>query len=142
MENIEALDEAVAEANGGAEPPLSRLLASLAHDVSLLTRQQMALAKAEIIGKLDGLGIGAAMIAAAALLLFAGLLYLMAAAVLALALVLPAWAAALIVAGVALGVGGILAIVGKSRLRARSLVPERTIRSLREDALWAREQMR
>ena len=75
-------------------------------------------------------------------LLYAGLLFLMLAAVFALILVLPAWAAALIVGGVAVILGAILLLKGRRDVGPRGLVPDRTLRTLREDAEWAREQMR
>ena len=47
----------------------------------------------------------------------------------------------LIVAGVVGIVGAIVVSTGISRLRARSLVPERTIESLNRDAAVAKSQM-
>lgn len=118
------------------------LLADLAWDLSLLVRQEMALARAEIVDKFAELGIGAGLVAVAGALAFAGLLYLMAAAMIGLAMVVPSWAAALIVGGVALLIAGALAMVGRAKMRANDLVPTRTIKTLRDDAVWAREQMR
>jgi tetrahydromethanopterin S-methyltransferase subunit C len=88
------------------------------------------------------MGAGAGELIVGGIVMFAGLLGLGAAAILALALVLPAWAAALIVGGVALLLGLILLLLGRRHVGAQSLVPRRTLRSLREDADWAREQMR
>ena len=118
------------------------LLADLARDLSRLVRQEMALARAEIVDKFGELGIGAGLVAVAGALAFAGLLYLMAAAMIGLAMVVPLWAAALIVGGVALLIAGALAMVGRAKMRANNLVPARTIKTLRDDAVWAREQMR
>lgn len=101
----------------------------------------MALARAEIVDKFAELGIGAGLVAVAGALAFAGLLYLMAAAMIGLAMVVPLWAAALIVGGVALLIAGALAMVGRAKMRANDLVPTRTIKTLRDDAVWAREQM-
>ena len=113
----------------------------LGADLSRLVRQEMALARAEIVDKFAELGIGAGLVAVAGALAFAGLLYLMAAAMIGLAMVVPLWAAALIVGGVALLIAGALAMVGRAKMRANDLVPTRTIKTLRDDAVWAREQM-
>ena len=126
----------------GSERSLGGLLAALARDSSLLLRQEMALARAEIIDRLGALGTGAGLVAAAGALAFAGLLYLMAAASIGLAIVVRPWAAALIVGSSALLIAGLLAVVGRAKMRASSLVPARTIKTLRDDALWTREQMR
>jgi hypothetical protein len=55
---------------------------------------------------------------------------------------MPAWLAALIIAVLALAIGVALLLIGKSRFDAGSLVPRRTLRSLREDEAWLRERLR
>jgi len=130
-----------------APPPprergLASLLADLARQSTRLLRQEIALAKSEMTAKVAQLGIGAGELVAGALILYAGFLVLLAAAVLALILVVPPWAAALIVAGVVLLVGLGVVLKGRHDMRAETLVPGRTLRTLREDADWAREQMR
>ena len=55
---------------------------------------------------------------------------------------LPLWAAALITA-VLFGVtAAVLGTMAKSRFSQFSLIPTRTLRSLREDIQWARVQMK
>jgi uncharacterized membrane protein YqgA involved in biofilm formation len=117
------------------------LFSDLTQNVMLLLRQEVALAKVEILGKFGQVGAGAGLLAAAGLLAFAGLLYLMAAAMMGLTVVLPDWVAALSVGGAVVLIAIILALVGRAKLRAESLVPSRTIKSLRDDALWARQLM-
>jgi hypothetical protein len=124
------------------ERSFGSLFSDLARDFSLLIRQEIGLAKAELIGGLTSLGAGAAMLAAGGLVAFAGFLVLLAAAVLGLMHVVAPWLAAVIVGVVTLIVGAALAWMGKSRLSAESLVPRRTIRSIKDDTEWAREQMR
>ena len=41
-----------------------------------------------------------------------------------------------------LAIGGVLLLLGKNRLDAQKLVPQRTLRSLREDEAWIRERLR
>jgi hypothetical protein len=79
---------------------------------------------------------------AGGLIIYAGFLALLAAAILGLAHVLAAWLSALIVGVVALLVGAGVVFKGRRDLELRNLVPDRTLRTLREDAEWAREQMR
>ena len=67
---------------------------------------------------------------------------LLTAAVLGLAEVLPPWLAALIVALIVLAIAGALFLIGKNRFDADSLMPRRTVRSLREDEAWLRERLR
>jgi hypothetical protein len=125
-----------------AERSLSTLLSDLASETVELLRQELALFKAELQEKLSKAGIGAAALAAAALIAFSGWLFLLLAAVFALDLVLPLWAAALIVGVLVVAIAGALALYGKSRLRADALTPERTMRSLREDQAWIKERFR
>lgn len=117
------------------------LLADLADQTGTLIRQEIALAKAELREALGGLGRGAAAIAIGAFFALCGWLVLLATAVLALAIVLAPWLAALIVAVVMLAIGGVLVYLGKRRLERTSIVPRRTLRSLREDGAWVKEQL-
>jgi hypothetical protein len=132
----------VIEPRPKTERSIATLLSDLASETILLIRQELALLKAELHEKFGRLGQGATAVGAGALIAFSGWLVLLAAAVLGLATVLPPWLAALIVAAVALATGGILIFVGKSRFDAQSLMPRRTLRSLREDEAWLRERLR
>jgi hypothetical protein len=125
-----------------SERPVGGLLSDLARQFTLLLRQEMALARAEIVDKIGQLGSATGLIAAGGLIAFAGLLYLLAAATLGLGKVVEMWLAALIVGGVVLLVGAGLALLGRARLQASNLVPLRTVRSLKDDAAWAKEQVR
>lgn len=130
----------------GSRPKADRsvitLLSDLVDETSQLFRQEVALLKAELGDKLSQVSQGGIAIAAGGMIAFSGWLVLLAAAVLGLATVLPAWLAALIVGVVVLLIGGICLLVGKRRLAARSLVPGRSLRSLREDQAWLRETLR
>ena len=133
-------DDAMVAQPDRDERPVGGLLADLARQFALLLRQELALARAEMVGKVGRLGGGAGLLAAGGLLAFAGLLYLLAAATLALTQVVDPWLAALAVGAVALVLGLVLVLVGRSRFRGDRLIPQRTIRSLKDDAAWAREQ--
>jgi hypothetical protein len=135
-------DPEVIEPRVKPERSLGTLLSDITGETVELVRQELALFKAEMQEKLGRAGIGAALLGAAALVAYSGWVFLLLAAVLALALVLPAWAAALIVGVLVVGVGGVLALIGRSRMRADALAPERTVRSLREDQAWIKERFR
>jgi len=124
------------------ERSVASLLSDLARNFSLLIRQEVALAKAEAAEKVGQLGMGIGMIAAGGLVAFAGFIVLMFAGVYALALVVAPWQAALIVGGVVTLLGIVLVFVGKSKLSADKLTPQRTIQSIKDDARWAKEQVR
>lgn len=139
-------DDAAANSDDAANRPKSErsvaaLLTDLANQTSALFRQEAALLKAELHEKLDRIGHGVTALAVGALIAFSGWLALLAAAVLALATVVAPWLAALIVAVVVLLAGAALLYLGKTRLDAASLVPRRTLNSLREDAAWIRQQL-
>lgn len=121
---------------------IAGLFSDLAREASRLVRQEIALAKAECVDRVVRLGAGAVVLTVGGAILFASLFAFGAAAILALALVLPAWAASLIVGGVTFCVGLGLVLKGRHDMAARGLVPRRTLRTLREDAAWAKEQMR
>jgi hypothetical protein len=124
------------------ERSMAGLFSDLAQEASRLFRQQVALARAELAEKFRQLGAGVAELAVGGFLLYAGFLVLLQAAVFALALVLPLWVAALIVGSVTIGLGGLVLLKGRRDVGPRRLMPDRTLRSLREDREWAREQMR
>jgi hypothetical protein len=82
---------------------LKQVVSDLRVDAGLLVRQEIALAKAELKGKITGVAKQAAMFGAAGLLAYGGLLVLFAAIVLGLiAIGVVAWLAALTVAVVVL----------------------------------------
>ena len=124
------------------ERSLGALLSDITGETVELVRQELGLFTAELQQKLSRAGIGAGLLGAGALVAYSGWLFLLLAAVFALAIVVPAWAAALIVGVLVIGIGGVLALVGKSRMRADALAPDRTIRSLREDQAWIKERFR
>jgi hypothetical protein len=139
----------MAEQRDAAEPftlnrterPVGGLLSDLARQFTLLLRQEMALARAEIVGKIGQVGSASGLVAAGGLIAFAGFICLLAAATLGLGKVVEMWLAALIVGAVVVVLGAAVALIGRARLRASNLMPLRTVRSLKDDAAWAREQV-
>jgi type IV secretory pathway TrbD component len=116
------------------ERPIGDLLGSFAQDTTTLMSQEIELARAEITVQVKRAGTGAGLFGGAAVMALAGLGALTACAIVALALVLDAWLAALIVGAALLAVGGVLALMGRSRMKeVAPPVPERALRSVRQD---------
>jgi hypothetical protein len=137
----------VSRDDSGEHPPrmergLADLFSELARETSRLFRQEIALAKAELVGKMGQLGTGAVEMMVGGFLVYAGLLALVAAAILGLATVLQPWLAALVVGLVVIAIGAAAIFKGRRDIEPANLRPDRTLRTLREDAEWAREQMR
>jgi hypothetical protein len=121
--------------------PLAEVAENLTSDVSLLVRQEIELAKAEMaqkgrtaapgIGMFGGAGI-VALCAAGALTAFLVLVF---------SIFLPEWAAALIVGAVLAAVAVVLVRQGKERVAdAGKPIPEQTIETVKEDVEWAKTQ--
>jgi hypothetical protein len=119
--------------------PLSQVASELTRDLSLLVRQEMELAKAEMaqkgrvaapgLGMIGGGGVTGLM-AAGALTAFL---------ILVLSIFLPEWSSALIVGAVLAAVTYVLVKQGKERVeKAGSPVPEQTIETVKEDLEWAK----
>jgi hypothetical protein len=135
-------DDVIHPSTAPHERSVAGLFGQLARETSRLIRQEIALARAEVLDRLGQLGTGAAELAIGGVLAFAGFLVLLASAVLGLSNVLPAWLAALIVGVVVLAIGGFFVLKGRRDVEPANLVPRRTLRTLRDDAEWAKEQMR
>jgi uncharacterized membrane protein YqjE len=116
------------------EPSAAELVKQVSEQTQRLIRQELALARLEISDKVRHAGIGAGMLAGAALVGLFGAGTLVAVLVLALATAFDAWLAALIVAGGLLALAGLLAVAGKGQIaRATPPAPEQTIESVKTD---------
>lgn len=124
------------------ERSVGELFADLSREVSNLVRQEVQLAKTELTEKATQTGKNLVSIVIGGVLAFAGLLGLEAAAILGLAHVLPDWGAALAVALVILLVAGMLVMKGIGALKNQDLVPRQTVETLKEDAQWAKQQVK
>jgi hypothetical protein len=119
------------------EKSIGALISDLTRDISTLFRQEILLAKTEMSEKVEQAESGATMLLVGGAVAYAGLLLLLAAAVLGLSLYLEPWLAALIVAAVVLLVGLVMVAKGKKNLKARNLMPEKTVESLQRDRYLA-----
>jgi hypothetical protein len=123
------------------ERSIGEVAGQLTRDLSLLVRQELELAKAEMREKgriaLPGLG----MIGGAGVVALCAAGALTAFIVLVLELFLDAWLAALLTGVLLAGVAAGLALLGKERVEdAGSPVPEETIDNVKEDARWVKER--
>jgi xanthine/uracil permease len=129
-----------------AEKPLMSLFSDLWRETSTLVHDEAELAKAELSEKVSQATTGAAEMAAAGGVLFAGFLVLLFAAVGALELVIDSphaiWIAPLIVGVVVMIVGYALLKRGQHQARPANLAPERTLQAMRDDATIARRHAR
>ncbi len=123
-------------------PPTSELVTSIATDLGTLVRKEIELAKHEVTEAVVARVMGAAAFAVAGLvglfaLGFAGL-----AVAAALDTVMAPWASRLIVAAAFLAIVGGAAAFGLMRKRRPPIMPEETMRTVKEDVEWARTQLR
>ena len=125
------------------EPSLGALVGQLAQDSSLLIKQEIALAKAEVRTSVQQAAGGAVKLGIAAAVAGVGALVLVAFLVLLFGDLLDNyWLAALIVGGVLTLIGGVLALSGMRKLRTVQLAPEATLETLKEDKAWAQSEIR
>jgi hypothetical protein len=125
--------------NERRERPIGEVAKELTSDLSLLVRQEIELAKAEMAQKGRTAARGLGMFGGAGIVGLCAAGALTAFAVLVFSLFLPDWAAALIVGAVLAAVAYVLVRQGKERVAdAGKPVPEQTIETVKEDLEWAK----
>jgi xanthine/uracil permease len=128
---------------GDGERSLGDLFAELSRETTTLVRQEVALAKTELTQKATRAGKDVGFLAVGGAVAYAGLLAFVAACILALHLIVHLWwLSAAIIAVVVLAIGYLLVRQGLDRLRQADLAPTQTAESLKQDAVWAKEQMK
>jgi uncharacterized membrane protein YqjE len=105
------------------QQPTSELVRELSEQVSTLVRDELALARVEMVEKGKRAGTGAGLLGAAGVLALYGLGALLVTVGAALALVMPVWVAALVVTVLLFAGAGIAALIGKGQV-AKALPPE------------------
>jgi hypothetical protein len=120
------------------DPSLGELVGQASKELSTLVRKEVELAKAELSSEIGKAGKGAGMFGGAGVAAMYGLTFLSLAAMFGLAAFMAIGWAALIVAAVYLLGAATLALRGKKAFTSFSPKPERTIKTLKEDAQWAR----
>lgn len=120
---------------------LGELFADLTNDFSLLLRKEIQLARVETMEKVNQATRSIVSMVAGGLVAYAGFIGLVIAGIVGLALFIPLWLSALIVGVVLVVVGVILIQSGRSSIQELSVVPERTVESLKEDAEFVKEKV-
>jgi len=119
------------------EPSIADLIKSALHDAQDLVRGEIALAKAEAREEASRLGIGAALLAGAAITAVIGIVLLLTTLAWAISegLGWPVSAGFAIVTLLTLIAAGALAYMGKTRMAAARRMP-RTVDTLKENLQW------
>jgi hypothetical protein len=122
---------------------IGELLKELSNETTTLVRQELDLAKAEMAEKAKEAGKGAGMFGGAGVFGLGAFGALTACLIALLATAMDTWIAALIVAAAYGAIAGVLALVGRNKFQeATPPKPEQTVETLKEDARWAKTQMR
>ena len=123
--------------------PVGELVKQLSEQATRLARQEVELARVELSAKGRRAGLGAGMFGGAGIVALFALGALTAGLILLLSTVLEAWLGAFIVAGAYALLAGILALIGRARVReATPPVPEQAGESVKEDVEWAKTRAR
>jgi hypothetical protein len=112
----------------------AELVRRAAEQISILVRDELALARTEVSEKASHAGRGVGLFGGAGLVSLYGVFGVLAGIVLLLARVMPAWGAALLVGVGLLIIAGLLGLVGRSQVRqATPAVPQEAVRGVRAD---------
>jgi membrane protein implicated in regulation of membrane protease activity len=126
-----------------ANQSLPSIVTDLISQFTLLLRKEGELARTEMSENFTHMTVGLGMLVAGAVLIIPALVVLLFAAVAALdAAGMRSSVAALVVGGAVLLLGLIFVLAGANRIKARKLVPRKTIHQLREDVSVAKRQVR
>ncbi|HEU0131088.1 MAG TPA: phage holin family protein [Mycobacteriales bacterium] len=136
MAYLDVTDQATAART--TDPSLGELVGQATKELSTLVRKEIELAKAELSTEIGKAGKGAGMFGGAGVMAMYALTFLSLAAMFGLGAVMPLGWAALIVGAVYVVAAAMLALTGKKAFTSFSPKPERTIKTLKEDAQWAR----
>ncbi len=122
---------------------LGELFSELTRETSVLFRDEVQLAKAEVTQKVSTISKNAVWLAVGGALAYAGVLALVAAAIAGIvAAGLPVWASALIVGLVLAAIGGGLFMKGFGGVKNANPMPQQTIQTIKEDGEWAKQQIK
>ena len=105
------------------QQPVGQLVSQLSEQMSTLVRDELTLARMEMVEKGKRAGAGAGLLGGAGVIALYGLGALFVTIGALLALVMPAWAAALIVTVVLFAAAGVAALIGKKQVQ-QAVPPE------------------
>ena len=121
---------------------IGELFGQLTQDMTLLFRQELQLARAEMTEKISTVTANLVSVLAGGFVAYIGALALVAALILGLheAANIAPWVSALIVGALFAIVGYMMLSRGMKELKRVDLAPRRTVESLKDDVQWAKEQ--
>jgi hypothetical protein len=121
---------------------IGELFGQLSQDLTLLFRQEIQLARAEMSEKISRVTSNLVSVVAGGFVAYVGALSLVAALILGLHQVaeISPWVSALIVGAIFAVAGYVMLNRGLKELRRVDLAPRRTVETLKEDVQWAKEQ--
>ena len=129
------------EDSATSDRSVADLVKQLSDQTATLVRQELDLAKAELTAKGKKAGLGAGMFGGAGVFGLYAVGALTACVILALSTAMDGWLAALIVAVVYGAVAGVLALIGKNKVKEGvPPVPEQTVESVKEDVQWTKQR--
>ena len=124
------------------ERSIGELFGQLSQDMTLLFRQELQLARAEMSEKISQVTSNLVSVVAGGFVAYVGALALVAALILALheAADISPWVSALIVGAIFAVAGYVMLNRGLKELKRVDLAPRRTVETLKDDVQWAKEQ--
>ena len=124
-----------------AEPSLGELFSELSTNMGELVRQEIQLAKVETQETIGNAAKSVIMMVVGGVVAYAGFIVLLFAAAAVLSLVMDLWLAHVIVGALVIIVGVLLLVSARSVLTELSIIPTKTIETVKNDAEWAKEQL-
>jgi hypothetical protein len=122
---------------------LGQLFGDLSRQLGNLVQKEIELAKTEMTTRVTTVGRDAAMLGAGGALAYGALLIaLIAVALLLIELGVSPWLSFLLVAAVVGIIAAVLIQRGRAELQKTDLAPRQTIETLKEDAEWAKQQVK
>jgi hypothetical protein len=126
-----------------ADRSIPELLQKLADETTTLVRQELQLARAEIMRTIGQAKEPAAEFGICAIFALGAFGALTAALIAAIAIVLPVWASALIITAIYVGLAAMGAMMGRESLKnVGPPIPKETIRTVKDDADAVRSAVR
>jgi hypothetical protein len=121
---------------------IGELFGQLSQDMTLLFRQELQLARAEMSEKISQVTSNLVSVVAGGFVAYVGALALVAALILGLheAAEISPWISALIVGVIFAVAGYVMLNRGLKELKRVDLAPRRTVETLKDDVQWAKEQ--
>ena len=135
------IDPAAPEGKKPHESLFLDLLSQLFQDAEILLLQEFALFRAELAENAGRFAGGMLVILAGLLVVLIGAIALVAAATLLLGQVMPMWLACALVGAVVIAAGVLLGLWGRRLIARATLMPARTMQSLRETGAWIGEEL-